>query len=803
MADFSADIRYAVRSLVTHRAFSAIAIAILAVGIGANTALFGTLHAAFLRPLPYADPDRLVAGLCAFGGRINPYCSSPDFYDYREQATSMASVSAITGFPLRMSVSGRGEPERIDLAIVSYDLFRTLGVDPVVGRHFTAEEGGPGGGHAIIISHAYWQRRFGGAPDAIGQSLVISGRPLTVVGVMPAGFRFLWDVQAWPVMTVDGPYTGIRRFHNWILVGRLKPGGTLALARQEADVIFKRLEAQYPDSNKTKSLEISRYQDAFAQNLGLPLLVLMGSVALLLLITCANVAGLLLARASARRAELAVRAALGASRGRLLRQLMTESIVLALGAAVPGLLLAHWLNGVLPGAFQFDRYGIPGPSLDATTLTFAVGLSVLTALVFGVMPALRAAPVNLTQDLTSSSRTSGTKATARLRGALVAGQVALAALLLVGSGLLVRSLARLTSTDVGFRPEALLTAEIELPRATYGEPARRLQFVTTLRDELRAIPGVTSVGLVSQLPVRNPGNNVPVWPVERPPVDAADTRLAYVRLAMPGYFEAMGIPLRAGRLIDDTDSASAPPAMVISETMARQHFPGGNPVGRRMTVDLGAERPAVEIVGVVGDVAVSSLREEAPATMYLPFAQRPSLGVRMAIRTTGTPEAITNAVRERVWHLDRDIPVEAAIAMESVLSTSVAPQRLMTVALGVFAAMSLLLATVGLYGVLAFHVTQRAREIGIRVALGARPVEIVALVVRQGLLLVAIGLAIGLAAAVAATRVLAQLLYHVEPTDPGTFAAVGAGFALVGAIACLLPARRAARVDPVVALRAE
>jgi putative ABC transport system permease protein len=803
MADFSADLRYAVRSLVTHRAFSVIALAILALGIGANTALFGTLHAAFLRPLPYADPDRLVAGLCAFGGRVNPMCSSPDYYDYREQAATMASVSAITAFAARVTVTGRGEPERIDAVFVSYDLFRTLGVNPIAGRHFTEEEGRSGGPDAVIISHAYWQRRFGGAPDAVGQTLTLNGQPVAIAGIMPAGFRILSEAQAWLVMQPDGPYAGVRRFHNWIVIARLRPGATLPQARQEAGVIFKRLETQYPDSNKTKSLELSNFQDAFAENLALPLLVLFGAVALLLLISCANVAGLLLARASARRTELAVRAALGASRARLVRQLIAESVVLACGAVAPGLVLAYWLNGILPGAFQFDRFGIPGPSLDGATLAFAVGLSILTALVFGVMPALRAAPANLTQDLTSAARASGTKTTARLRGALVAAQVALAALLLVGSGLLVRSLAHLISADAGFRTDGLLTAEVSLPPTTYREPARRMQFATTLRDELGAIPGVTAVGLVSQLPVRHPGNNVPVWPVERPPVDASDTRLAYQRVVVPGYFEAMGIPLVAGRGLADTDGPTSPLVMVISETIARQHFSGENPLGRRMAVDAGSERPVIEIVGVVGDVIVSSLRNEAVPTMYFPYAQRPTTGVRMAVRTTGSPEAITNAIRDRVWRLDPDLPVESAISMETVLSTSTAPERLVTAALASFAAVALLLSAVGLYGVLAFHVAQRVREIGIRVALGARPFEIVAMVVRQGIVLVAVGLAIGLAAAAATSKLLGQLLFHVAPTDPGTFAAVAAGFVVTGLLACLLPARRAARVDPVVALRAE
>jgi len=654
-----------------------------------------------------------------------------------------------------------------------------------------------------MISHHYWQRRFGGAPDAVGASLTVNGQPCTIVGVMPAGFRFLNDVDAWFPMRRDGPYAGARRWHNWLIVGRLKPGVTLAQAREQVDVISTRLEEQYPDSNRNKALQLDPLQAAIVEGQRPRLLTLMGAVGLLLLIACGNVAGLLLARGNARRTELAVRAALGASRGRVAAQLVTESFVLALAGGVLGIALAYGLAGALPLALGLDELGITRVGFGGPVLLFAVGVSLATGVLFGLLPALQASATRPARDLTMG-RSSEAAGSARVRNVVVAAQVAVSVILLVGAGLFIRSVARLLAIDPGFTVDRLLTAEVNLPSAQYQDPDERVRFFDELLEEIRALPGVRTAGMVSMLPIRNPANNIYVWREGPRPEQGDESNIAFTRIALPGYFEAIGIPLILGRSIERTDTGERSPVLVVNETMARGLFPDESPLGRRVAVDMGGDEPVVfEVVGVVGDARLNFIGGTPRQAMYHSYYQYPTTTMRMAIRTEAAPESVVNSLRQLVWRRDPNLPVEALVSMDALIRDQVWPFRITATIVSLFSAVALLLAAIGLYGVLAYYVSQRRREIGVRLALGAQPAHVVRLVLGRGLWLVAAGIVAGAAGAVAGGRLLQQQLFEIQATDPGTYVAAASLLAAVALIACLVPAWRATRVDPVVALRVE
>ena len=799
-----ADARFAFRTMARNPVFTVVIIMTLAIGIGANTAIFSVLHKGLFEALPYQDPQRLVVGRTTFDSRINPYGSAYDYYDYREQSDVFESFAAITGFSAEATITGGKTPERVPLAIVSFDLFPTLGVSPAVGRPFLAAEGVPGGPNVVMISHAYWQRHFGGADDVTGRSLVVNGVSQTIVGVMPRGFHFLWDVDVWTPMRRDGPFATARRFHNWLMVGRLKPGVSLEQAQRQVDTISARLAEQYPDSNANKALRLDVLQKALVEDDAPRVLLLMAAVAVVLLITCGNVAGLLLARGSARRTEVAVRASLGASRRRLVQQLLTESVILALAGGAAGIVFAGWLLRVVPSLVRLDLLGVTEVGFSAPVLAFAVAVTLLTGVLFGAAPALHAASTVPSGALSGGLRTTGARGGTRLRSAMVVAQVALSLMLLVCSGLLVKSFVRLIDTNPGFNADNLLTAEIQLPRSDYPDAARIVAFFRTLRDEVRAIPGVADVAVISQLPLRNPGNNIYVWAADHPPARPADRGVSFTRQVMPGYFEAMGIPLLAGRGIVETDVKNAPQVLVINKRMADTLFPGEAALGRRVMVDMGGQQPeAFEIVGVAGDARISSIDAAPRMAMYSSFYQFTGSTMRLAIRTAVEPATIVSALRDRVWALDRNIPVEDVRSMRAIVAESVAPRRVIAATLGVFAGFALLLAAIGLYGVLAYWVVQRTHEIGVRVALGAKQTSIVWLVAAKGLSLVGIGLALGVVGAYLGTQWVQQQLYEVPATDPAVYAATSALFVAVALVACLLPAWRAVRVDPVVAFRVE
>ncbi len=804
MSSIMQDIRYALRSLAKAPAFTAVVVLTLAVGIGANVAMFSVTDAAMLQALPFPEPERLVLGRATFNSFPNPMASGPDYYDYRDQSGSFETLSAILGFTMDVTLTGGDEPERISGTFASVDLFPALGVEPPAGRLFSADEAEQGSPPAAIIGSGFWLRRFGGSPDAVGQTITVNAFPVTVVGVLPTDFHFLHEVDLWLPMQDGGSFTGVRRFHNWLMVGRLKDGVTLQQAQSEVDVISRRLAEAYPESNETKGLLLTGLQEALLESYRPSLLMLMGAVVLVLLIACGNVASLLLARASTRRTEVAVRAAMGASASRIARQLFTESMVTALGAGVLGTVLALWFQGMILSFVDIGELGITEIGMSAPMLAFALALSLVTALVFGGMPALSGTRVDLVDDLKGAGKMSAGRGGTRMRSTLVIAQVALSIVLLIGSGLLIRSFARLRGVDPGFRTENLLTAEIGLAGAQYAEAEARIQFFDGIVEEIHAIPGVLGVGAITHLPIRDPGNNVRSWDPDNPPPNPNDIRYAFLRPVFPGYFDAMGIPLLAGRDLEDTDTPESPLVVAINESMAEYLFPGESPLGRRVAVDHGGEEPTLyEVVGVVGDVRMSSLAQDPRYATYFSYRQRPAGTMQIAIRTQGDPFSLAAPLRAAVWDRDRDIPVERLATMEEVVSRSISGRRVIMVTLTLFSSVALFLAAIGLYGVLAYYVSRRVREIGIRVALGASSSSVVHLVLRRGLTLVAIGIVLGVGGAFAATRLTQQLLYGVEATDPLTFITVSVFFAGVALVASLLPAWRAMRVDPMEALQAE
>lgn len=795
------DARYAVRSLGKRPGLALAAVLTLALGIGANVAMFGVANLALFRALPFPESDRLVLGRTLWpNGGVGNTVSAPDYYDVRDGSTSFESMATITPFTVDVTITG-GDAQRVPGAWVAPGLLSTLGVAPGLGREFEPAEGEEGAEPAVIISGRLWRTRFGGDPSVIGSTVNIDGVPRTVVGVLPPDFALIVDADVWRPMVRSGDFAGARQFHNWLVVARLAPGVTLAQARAEVDAIMSGLAAAYPETNRDKGMLLTDMQEAVVENFRPTLLMLMGAIVLVLLIASGNVASLLLARGSTRRTEMAMRAALGAPRARLVRQLLTESALLGAAAGALGTLLAVVLQRSLVAATPLTSVGLENIGLQPEVLVFAIGLSMVTVLIFGLAPALSAARVDLAEELKSGSRAlAGGRA--RFRGALVVTQVALSVVLLVGAGLLMRSFARLHGVDPGFDAEGLLVAEIGLPSTEYDRDGH-IRFYTDLLARARAIPGVEDAGLINRLPIRDQGGNVAAWDAENPPADASQQRLAYDRTVMPGYFAAMRIPIRYGRDFGGGDTEGAPPVIVINETMARTLFPDQDPLGRRLGVDRGDRAGYYEIVGVVGDVQISGLAGEPPMVMYRPYGQHPLSNMRIAARVAGAPESIVGPLRAALRELDPNIPLAGVTTMGAVLSSSVSFRRTVTAALGLFAAVALVLASLGLYGVLAYHVAQRTHEIGLRMALGARTDDIFKMVLRRGFALVGLGLAIGVVAAAASARLIRQLLFQVQAGDPVTFVAVTLFFSVVALAACFIPARRAWRVDPMVAFRSE
>lgn len=807
MQFFWQDFRYGVRSLLRNPGFSAVAILALALGIGPNSAIFTIVNAVLLKPLPMPEPDRVVMiwqTLLKSGFDQMPV-SPADYLDWKQQARSFENMSAAFAIPeYGLNISGTGEPERAAAALCSREFLPVLAVKPVAGRNFLPEEDRPGGPAAVLISNALWQRRFHSDPAAVGRTLVVDGVPRAIVGVVPHSLGEMVNADLW-LPTAINPSQNERKSHNYGIVARLKPGVSVEQARAEMVTIARRLEQEYPATNTGWGVRLFPMAEMYSGRIRPALLVLLGAVGLLLLIACANLANLLLARAASRQKEIAIRGALGAGRLRIIRQLLTESLVLAFGGGALGLLLGAWsirlLRPVVPDMFPMMQH----MSVDARVLGFTIGLCVATGLLFGLVPALRTAGADLNTTLKEfGGRSEGAGGSQRIRGSLLACEVALAVLLTVSAGLLLRSFVRVAHVDPGLRTGDILTMNLSLPEVKYDTPLKRATFFKTLMERLEAVPGVRSAGAVAFLPLRvsilSFRIGVSRFQIQgRSPVPDDQQPLADYRAATTDYFAVMGIALRQGRLFDQRDDLNSKKVAIVNETMVRRYFPNESPLGRYI---LRGTEPH-EIVGVAADAKLYGLDSPVEPAIYVPHLQHPNDSMGVVVRTTGDPAAMAAAVRREILNLDAEQPVSNVRTMQQVLSDSLMLRRLSMAMLSVFAGLALTLATVGIYGLTAYTVSRRTHEIGLRLALGANRAQILRLVVGRGLAISAIGAGLGLAAAFAATRALGGLLYGVTATDPVVFVGVPALLIAVSVVASYLPARKATEIDPLAALRYE
>jgi len=801
------DLRYGARMLLKKPGFTLIAVITLALGIGANTAIFSVVHAVLLQSLPYPDADRLVMVWETRRSNIKGQnvINMGNFFDWKEQNRVFEDMAAFASTSVNLT-SG-GEPEEVPSQIATTSLFNVLGVNPILGRTFSPDEGRPGQPGVVVISFGLWQRRFGGDTQIIGRKLTLSGNEITVIGVMPAGFN--WQVRAGSITDVWSPLqideqNRPRRGRGAMAVARLKPAVSLEQAQAEMNAIHSRIEQQYPEFNAGWGVNLVPLRTQFTGEIRLALLVLLGAVGMVLLIACANVANLLLARAAGRQREVAVRAALGASRGRIIKQLLIESLLLAGLGGLAGLALAWWGTEVLVSLAPPDLLNLAQIKINAGVLCFTLGISLLTGVIFGLVPALEATRLNLSESLKEGGRSGGGGMRAqRLRNSLVILEVALAVVLLVGAGLLIRSYAQLEGVDPGFNAQNVLTMGVSLPRLKYDNDQKRINFFRQAIAQMQALPGVESVGAGNSLPfaAAHPATSLDVE--GRPILPVVQKLKTGVMVTDVNYFRAMQIPLKHGRLFTDQETAEMRHIVIINEAFARQHFPNEDPLGKRVTIYLGNNTQPCEIIGVVGNSKHMQLETEVRPMAYWPYPELATPAMTFVIRTRGDAATITTGARNIIRALDPQQPVSAVRTMESLIWTSVARARFNTLLLGIFAMVALLLAGVGIYGVMAYSVAQRTHEIGVRIALGARKNDVLKLVVERGMKLALGGVVIGVAASFALTRLMETLLFEVSTTDPLTFASIPLLLAFVALLACLIPARGAAKVDPMIALRTE
>jgi len=801
------DLRYSVRLLLRNKAFTAVALFALALGIGANSAIFSVVNSVLFRPLPYRDPARLVMiweNHQQKGGPQREWCSPADLKDWREQPQSFEHVDGLLGWG--PTLTGNGEPEDLQGAAVSYDTFDMLGVAPVIGRTFAANEDAPGSERVVLLGHQLWQRRFGSDPDIVGKNVTLGGANFTIVGVMPRGFSFP-VLNNSEIFTTTGPIlaTALKGCDRGCVVlrviAKLKEGVSLETAQTEMSTFAARIAEQYPDTSSGIGTLLVPLQEQLVGDVRIAMLVLLGAVVLVLLIACANVANLLLSRAAAREKEVAIRAALGASRARLIRQHLTESLLLAVIGGALGLLLAFWMVDVLvsfapKGTPRLEEIGV-----DTGVLAFTFAVAVVTGLAFGLAPALLSSRTNFNSALKEGGRDQRTSARGnRVRSALVVAEVSLALMLLVGAGLLIKSFVNLQHVDPGFNAKGLLRADVGLPRIRYADRTQAAAFFKQLLDRVSALPGVEAAGAISTLPLSGGGTDTSFLIEGRPQPEPNREPVSFYAKVTPDYFRAMGIRLQRGRVITEADAVDAPKVAVISETMVHRYFEGEDALGR---VLLFGSKDRRVIVGIVSDVKFFGLNLDSRPMMYFSEQQYAERGMSLVVRTAGDPMSLTAAVRSEVQSLDHDLAVSNVMTMDHLISTSLAEPRFVLLLLGVFAGAALALSVIGVYGVVSYSVTQRSHEIGVRMALGAQIGDVLKLVLRQGMMLVGSGVAIGLAGAFALSRLMESLLFGVGARDLVTFAATALVLTGVALGACFVPARRAAKVDPMVALRYE
>jgi putative ABC transport system permease protein len=801
------DLRFALRLLAKSPGFAAIAIVTLALGIGANTAIFSVVNSVLLQPLPYKNPHQLVTVSEIWQHEDDPIAPA-DFLDILRQNHSFQQMAAYE--TASFNLTAHEQPERIDGAIVSTNLFSLLGVQPVLGRGFTSMDGEPGAPRAVVLSDRFWQEDFAGSRQVLGKKLLMRGEVFTIIGVMPASFEFPTGAQLWAPPRFVVPENrlrpsqdprGWRDSHYFHTVARLRPGLTVIQATADIDAICHRIGERYPNGEAGNGVTIQALHEAMAGSSRTVILLLFGAVALVLLIACANVANLELAHASARQKEIAVRMAFGAGRLRIARQLLTEGVILGLLGGGAGLFIAVWALGPLAALVPKDFQNAP-LGLNRGVLAFTLLLSVLAGIVFALAPSVQGCKANLNEALKESSRSvSETRSHHRLRNILVISQVALALVLLIAAGLLVKSLEKLAEVSEGFDSENVLTARLELSQGGYGQPQTRVNFVSRVLIGVGSLPGVRSAAIVARLPL-NPGSSARSLDIEGHPEAANAGYSPDYNVVSPGYFKAMRIPLIAGRFFTQSDTADAPKVVIINQTLARQFWPDQDAVGQRVSFD-GPKGPWCEIAGVVRDVKQHALWRPSSPMVYVPYAQDPWTFMTLVVRSDYKPEALASSVRQAVLNVDKNEPLYDVRTMRQVVSLSTGSRRFNTQLLVLFAGLALVLATVGIYGVISYSVSQRRHEIGIRMALGARRSNVLRMLVGHGLALTLAGLTIGVVASLGLTRLMTSLLYEVRPADPSIFILVSLILLAVASLASYVPARRATKVDPVEALRCE
>jgi len=799
------DLRYAGRTFRRSPGFLALTVLTIAIGVGANAAIFSIVNAVLLRPLPFPRAGELV--LVTDANRqtrqSNGDASPANFLDWRARQQSFTAMAAFRQAAFTMSTSDR--PERVTGAIVNANFFDVLAAAPAQGRSFAAADEQPGAPRVAILSDGLWRQRFFARPEAIGQTVRFNDEPHTIVGVMPPGIDYpdkarLWVSPHWRVP--DDPLApsvdpSSQRTHGYFSVlARLRPDRTIAGAQSEMDTVAAGLERDYPNENMNQGVLLTPLRSDLVADVKPTILLLFAAVGLLLLIAVANVSGLLIARATTRHQEMAIRIALGASRGRILAQLLTESVVLAVLGGAAGLLLAMWLIGPLVSLSPSDLAVAGTVTVDRSVLAFGLIVSTLAGLVFGLAPAHQLLRYDVHDDLKQGARGGSGSGQRRMRALLVAAEVALSVVLLVGAGLTIRSFVKLQREPAGFNPDHVLTLGVSLPEARYPTPEQKADFWERALDSLRQVPGMQTVGATSRLPLL-PGNSTRGLSIRHLPPNAQAS--AHYRTASPDYFRAMGIQLLRGRMFEDADREGRPLVAVISASAAQRYWPDRDPIGERFSID----DPDITIVGVVADVHAMALDRAPQPTVYVPFRQDPWPFMTFALRTDAAPATLTAAVREAIWRVDKDQPVGAVLTMDQQLSNSLTRRRFSVTLLTAFGIVAASLAAIGLYGVLAFIVAQRRREIGVRMALGAQPRDVIADVLGHGLRLAGIGIVVGIGLSLMATRLLESLLFGTSPTDALTFAAVATLLVAIAAAASLVPALRASRVDPLIALRDE
>ncbi len=805
------DLRYGLRMLRKSPGFTAVAILTLALGIGANTAIFSVVNAVLLRPLPYSNPGQLalLPETSPKQGITDAGMSYPTLLELRDHTSVFSAIAGLASHSL--TLTGHGEPSEARTIVVTQNFFSVFDTKPLLGRALLPSDGERGSAPVVLLSENMWRSQFGADPKIIGSSATLDMRPYTIVGVMPAEFRtpfFEQPDQLWIPLVQDPLFSGWmshpQQTHWMPVIGRLRPGVSFAQAEAEMDIMSARLAKEYPAENGWKIQQVQPLQKAIVGDVKSPLLILLCAVGLVLLIACANIANLLLARATSRSREIGVRIALGAPQRRITRQLLTESAILGIFGSVAGMVLAYLGVSALMSLLPPGLPRIHDIRVDGEVLAFALVLSLAASFVFGLAPVLFAAHSDPQTNLREGARAGEATGSQRARSFLASAEVALAMVLLVGAGLLIRSFARLTAVSPGFEPNGVVKAMVSLPQFQYSTPQQWKGFATELMTRLQAAPGMQNSACAAPLPIKDGQVTLPFEIVGGPPLPAGAANTADYVTASPRYFSVMGIPLLRGRLFNSDDAPSSPPVVVISSALARRYFANQDPIGEHLVFGFPLNGPATrEIVGVVGDVHNVSLGKKPEPMFYVPFAQAPLYGCEVVVRSTLSAAVVAAAIRTETHNIDKNLPVTDVATLPGALSESVAEPRFRTLILGLFSAIALVLAAIGIFGVISYSVTRRTREIGIRIALGATPARVRRLVIRESAKLVFIGLATGIPAALVLTRFLSTLLFDVRPADPITFIGVSGLLVLVALTAAYIPARRAIRVDPMVALRYE